>query len=67
MKGDLMPLQDKTTFIPDPEPEMTIRDKNLHLSAILAVAPLATKQIVVIERIEIGASGWRVIYRTGTP
>lgn len=43
-----MPLQDKKTFIVDPRADMTIRDKNLHLSAKLAIAPLANRKIVRI-------------------
>lgn len=62
-----MPLVEKKTFIKDPDPNMSIRDKNLYLSARLAVAPYATRKIVCIERIEIGASGWWITYRVGTP
>lgn len=62
-----MPLEEKKIFVKDPAQDMDIRDKNLHLAAKLSVAPLVTKKIVRIERIEIGASGWWVRYRVGTP
>ena len=62
-----MPLQDKTVFIKDPQPDMTIRQKNMHLSAKLGTAPNVKRKIVQIERIEIGGTGWRIHYRTGTP
>ncbi len=61
-----MPLQEKKSFIQDPEPDMTAEDKNMHLSAKLAVAPYRRMQIVRIDRIEIGASGWQIVYRTFT-
>ena len=53
-----MPLQEKDVFIKDPKPDMTTREKNLFLSGKLAVAPLVTRKIVLIERIEIGGHGW---------
>lgn len=59
-----MPLQEKKSFIQDPEPDMTTEDKNMHLSAKLAIAPYKKMQIVRIYRIEIGASGWWITYRT---
>ena len=59
-----MPLQEKKSFIQDPEPDMTTEDKNMHLSAKLAIAPYKKMQIVRIYRIEIGASGWSITYRT---
>lgn len=59
-----MPLKDKESFIEDPEQDMTTEDKNTFLSAKLAVAPYKKMQIVRIDRIEIGASGWRLIHRT---
>jgi hypothetical protein len=59
-----MPLQEKESFIPDSEPDMTPEDKNTLLSAKLAMAPYKKMQIVHIDRIEIGASGWRITYRT---
>ena len=62
-----MPLQEKQSFLKDPRPDMTIREKNEFLSAKLAVTPNVKRKIVRIERIEIGATGWRVVYRTGTP
>jgi hypothetical protein len=59
-----MPLREKESFISDPEPYMTsIEAKNMYLSAKLALAPYKKMQIVRIERIEIGGSGWRIIYR----
>jgi len=57
-------LQEKKTFVEDPKPEMTAEEKNLHLSAKLAITPLSKRMIVRIDRIEIGASGWWVHYRT---
>ena len=62
-----MPLKDQTRFIKDESTNMTVRDKNEQLSAELAVAPNVTRKIIQIERIEIGGSGWRIHYRTGTP
>lgn len=62
-----MPLQERKAFIKDPRPNMTTQEKNMHLSAKLAVAPHAKRRIVRIERIEIGASGWWIHYRTGSP
>ncbi len=60
-----MPLQEKKTFIKDPKQNMTMEEKNRFLSAKLAVTPHVKRKIVLIERIEIGASGWRITYRTG--
>ena len=62
-----MPLQEKKAFIADPKPNMTIAEKNRHLSAKLAVGPQLKRKIVQIERIEIGGSGWWIHYRTGNP
>ena len=59
-------MQEKKSFIRDPRVNMTPRQKNEFLSAKLAVAPQVTRKIVRIERIEIGGSGWRIHYRTGT-
>lgn len=59
-----MPLQEKKSFIQDPELDMTPEDKNMYLSAKLAIAPYKKMQIVRIDRIEIGASGWWITYRT---
>jgi len=61
-----MPLQEKKAFIKDPQENMTTIEKNMHLSAKLAVGPNANRKIVRIERIEIGASGWWIHYRTGS-
>ena len=60
-----MPLQDKKAFIKDPKPNMTQREKNMHLSAKLGTAPNVTRKIFRVERIEIGGTGWYVHYRTG--
>jgi len=62
-----MPLQEKKAFIRDTSSNMSIEQKNKHLSAELAVAPNLTRKIVRIERIEIGGSGWLIHYRTGSP
>lgn len=59
-----MPLQEKESFIPDPDQDLSPENKNTHLSAKLAIAPYKKMQIVRIDRIEIGASGWRITYRT---
>jgi hypothetical protein len=61
-----MPLVERKVFIKDPKTNMSIRDKNTHLSAKLAVAPHAKRKIVRIERVEIGGSGWYIYYRSGT-
>ena len=62
-----MPLEEKKAFIRDPNLNMTMEQKNKHLSAKLAVAPNLKRKIVRIERIEIGGSGWQIHYRTGSP
>lgn len=62
-----MPLQDNTAFVKDERPNMTTREKNMQLSAKLAAAPHVKRKITTIKRIEIGGSGWRILYRTGTP
>ena len=62
-----MPVGDgwiKHTF--DPDPDMTIEQKNKHLSAKLALTPNSKRKIVRIKRIEIGAQGWQIHYRTGS-
>ena len=61
-----MPLQEKKSFIKDTKPNMTPKEKNKLLSTELARSPNGTRKIVRIERIEIGASGWYVYYRTGS-
>jgi len=61
-----MTLQERKVFIKDPKEDMTTREKNMHLSAKLAVGPNANRKIVRIERIEIGGSGWWIHYRTGS-
>ena len=61
-----MPLQERKAFVKDPKENMTITEKNMHLSDKLAVAPHANRKIVRIERIEIGGSGWWIHYRTGS-
>lgn len=61
-----MPLTQKTSFIKDPKPNMTTRAKNLHLASKLAVGPQVSRKIFKIERIEIGANGWMIYYRTGS-
>jgi hypothetical protein len=62
-----MPLQELKVFIEDEKPGMSFEDKNIQLSGELAVPPNSKRKIVRIERIEIGASGWWISYRTGTP
>jgi hypothetical protein len=62
-----MPLEERKVFIEDEKPDMSFEDKNMQLSAELAISPNAKRKIVRIERIEIGASGWWIYYRTGTP
>ena len=49
-----MPLQEKNPLSVTREPDMTTEDKNMHLSAKLAIAPYKKMQIVRIYRIEIG-------------
>lgn len=61
-----MALEDKQSFLPDPNPGMTIEEKNRYLSAKLGVGPLVSRKIVTIDRIEIGGTGWMVHYRTGS-
>ncbi len=62
-----MPLQEKKAFIKDPNQDMTTDEKNMYLSAKLSLSPYVHMKIVWIERIEIGASGWWIVYRTGSP
>lgn len=62
-----MPLKDNVAFIKDKKANMTIREKNMQLSAALATSPNVKRKVTSVERIEIGGSGWRVHYRTGTP
>ena len=62
-----MPLEERKVFIEDEKPDMSFEDKNMQLSAELAISPNVKRKIVRIERIEIGASGWWIYYRTGTP
>lgn len=58
-----MQLKEDDIFIPDQRPDMTYEEKNSQLSADLAVAANRKRKIVRIERIEIGATGWQIIYR----
>lgn len=53
-------LVETTLFEPDDQDENT--GQNAALAALLA-APWAPLAIVRIERIEIGDSGWRVVFR----
>jgi hypothetical protein len=62
-----MPLEERKVFIEDQKADMSFEDKNLQLSSELAIPPNSRRKIVRIERIEIGASGWWISYRTGTP
>ena len=62
-----MPLLEKKAFLKDPRSNMTKEDKNMHLSAKIAVGPYVRMNIFRIERVEIGASGWMIRYRTGSP
>jgi hypothetical protein len=62
-----MALQENKRFLKDPKPNMSIADKNMYLSAKLAVAPFRKLKIVKIQRIEIGATGWWIYHRTGKP
>ncbi len=62
-----MAVQERKTFIDDLKPNMTREEKNMQLSDELRVARHARRNIVRIERVEIGASGWWIHYRTGSP
>ena len=62
-----MPVQESKNFIEDPRPNMTTEEKNMHLSYMLRVVPHARQSIFRIERVEIGATGWWIHYRTGAP
>lgn len=62
-----MPLQEQKTFVKDSRDDLTVRARNEEVGAALMIAPLATKKIFRIDRVEIGAKGWYVHYRTGTP
>ncbi len=62
-----MPQEEKKAFIKDPKDNMTVIEKNMHLSAKLAAAPNGDRQIVRIERFETGESGWLIHYMTGAP
>lgn len=62
-----MALEEKKAFINDPEADMSTREKNEFLSAKLNLAPHVNRKISSIQRVEIGASGWWIFYRTGSP
>jgi hypothetical protein len=62
-----MPLGEQKAFIEDKDPNMTYKQKNTQLAAALSSAPNWARKIVQIDRIEIGASGWWITYRVGTP
>jgi hypothetical protein len=62
-----MALDEKKAFIEDEKPNMTYEEKNQQLSAELATAPNSKRKIVRIDRIEIGAAGWWITYRVGSP
>jgi hypothetical protein len=62
-----MPLVEKKVFIRDPDLDMTMEQKNKHLSAKLAIAPNLKRKIFRIERIETESSGWRIHYRKELP
>jgi hypothetical protein len=62
-----MTVQEKRTFIEDPRPNMTTEEKNRHLAHMLGLAPHHAQNIFCIERVEIGASGWWIDYRTESP
>ena len=59
-----MSLEEKKTFVEDPTPNMTNEEKKRHLSYMLGVTPHDEQNIFRIERVEIGASGWLIHYRT---
>jgi hypothetical protein len=54
------PLVERTSFKPDEETTGTAKNTRL---ATLLNGPWNDFEIVRIERIEIGGSGWRVTYR----
>lgn len=62
-----MPLQEQKKFVGDSQNNLTVRQRNKELGAALMIAPLVSKKIFKIDRVEIGAKGWFVHYRTGTP
>lgn len=62
-----MPLEERKVFIKDQKADMSFEEKSMQLSAELALPPNSKRKIVRIDRIEIGASGWWIYYRTGTP
>ena len=62
-----MPLKEERVFVQDNASSMTIEDKNLQLSAFLATAPNRKRKIYRIDRVEVGASGWWICFRTGSP
>ena len=55
-----LPLVETTLF--EPDDQTTNAGKNATLATLLA-APWRPLAIVRVERIEIGDSGWRVVYR----
>jgi hypothetical protein len=61
-----MPLQEETAFVHDRSPNMTTEEKNMSLSATLAVAPYVNMNIVRIVRSE-EPPGWWIHQRTGSP
>lgn len=62
-----MPLIEKDAFILDEKEDMTFEEKNRQLAAEVGVSPHSKRKIVRIERMEIGGTGWKLIYRVGTP
>ena len=53
-------LAEESLFVPDQETDSAAKNRAL---AVLLGGPWKGRAIVRVERIEIGDSGWRVIYR----
>lgn len=52
-------MAEQIIFIPDKKPGMSVRDRNMQLSAELATAPLVNCCILKIVRL---ATGWEIMY-----
>lgn len=62
-----MKLTEDKVFLHDPRPNMMTEEKNLFLSAQLATAPNRSLNIVRIDRVEIGSTGWWITHRIFIP
>jgi hypothetical protein len=62
-----MTVREDNIFVEDPKPNMIREEKNKHIGYKLRSTPYCFENIICIERVEIGASGWWIHYRTASP